>query len=88
MAARQDIRRKRIRFRSWHRGTKEADLILGGFADRHLAALDDRGLDMLEQLLEVADADLIDWITGRVAVPPEFDTELMTLLKDFKPAGR
>ncbi|HEX6101764.1 MAG TPA: succinate dehydrogenase assembly factor 2, partial [Alphaproteobacteria bacterium] len=39
-----EIRRKRLRFRAWHRGTRETDLLFGGFADAHLAALDEAQL--------------------------------------------
>lgn len=82
-----ETRRKRARFRSWHRGTKEADLVLGGFADRHLATLDEHSLEMFEALLEVADADLLDWIFGRVPVPESHDNLIMARLRTFDIAG-
>ena len=47
-----DTRRKRLLFRSWHRGTREADLILGSFADEHLAGFDEVQLDRYEALLD------------------------------------
>ncbi|MBV9585986.1 MAG: succinate dehydrogenase assembly factor 2, partial [Alphaproteobacteria bacterium] len=40
-----DIRRKRLLYRAWHRGTREADLILGSFAEAHLAGFDAMQLD-------------------------------------------
>ena len=83
MTASSDIRRKRLSFRSWHRGTRESDLILGRFADAHLAAFDDGQLDRYEALLECADADLFDWITGRAAPPPEHDHDVTRLLLSF-----
>ncbi len=79
-----DFRRKRLLFRSWHRGTREADLILGSFAEANLAAFDDTGLDRYEALLECPDADLFDWITGRAAPPPEYDTDVTRLLLAFR----
>ena len=79
-----DIRRKRLLFRSWHRGTREADLILGSFAEANLAGFDDIRLDRYEALLECPDADLIDWITGRTAPPPEYDTDVTQLLLAFR----
>jgi antitoxin CptB len=79
-----DIRRKRLLFRSWHRGTREADLILGSFAEAHLAAFDEPLLDRYEALLECPDADLFDWITGRTAPPPEHDTDVTRLLLAFR----
>ncbi len=71
-------------FRSWHRGTREADLILGSFAEAYLAGFDDRGLDDYEKLLACPDADLFDWITRRTAPPPEYDTDVTRLLLAFR----
>ena len=78
------IRRKRLLFRSWHRGTREADLILGSFAESYLAGFDRAGLDAFEALLDCPDADLFDWLTGRVAPPTEHDTEVTRLLLAFR----
>ena len=78
-----DIRRKRLSFRSWHRGTRESDLILGRFADAHLDGFDDGQLDRYEALLECADADLFDWIIGRTVPPPERDHDVTRLLLAF-----
>ncbi len=79
-----DIRRKRLLFRSWHRGTREADLILGSFAEAHLARFDEDRLDQYESLLACPDAELFDWIAGRRAPPPEYDTEVTRLLLAFR----
>ena len=57
-----DPRRKRLLFRSWHRGTREADLILGSFADQHLADFDEAQLDRYEVLLDRPDPDIFDWL--------------------------
>jgi antitoxin CptB len=59
-----DVRRRRILFRSWHRGLREMDLIMGRFADAEIGTLTDTELDELERLIEVPDADLFRWITG------------------------
>ena len=83
MTASSDFRRKRLSFRSWHRGTRESDLILGRFADAHLAGFDDGQLDLYEALLDCADADLFDWITGRASPPPEHDHDVTRLLLSF-----
>jgi antitoxin CptB len=79
-----DTRRKRLLFRSWHRGTREADLLLGSFADANLGQFDDRQLDHYEKLLDVPDADLFDWIGGRTPPPSEFDGEVTRLLLAFR----
>ena len=78
-----DVRRRRLLFRSWHRGTREADLIMGRFADVHLAELDDAGLDQYEHLLDAIEADLLAWVTGVADVPPEHDTAMFRRVRDF-----
>ena len=62
-----DVRRKRLLFRCWHRGTREMDLILGRFADAEIAGLTDAELDELERLIEVPDPDLYAALTGDTA---------------------
>ena len=83
-----DIRRKRLLFRSWHRGTKESDLLLGSFAELHLAALSEAEIDRYEALLDNEDGDLFDWITGRAPPPPECDSDILRLLRDFRYTAR
>ena len=78
------VRRKRLAFRAWHRGIKEMDLLLGTYADRNLATLDQAGLDRFEALIDVPDKDLYDWITGRSPLPDEFDNDIMVELKSFR----
>ena len=75
-----DVRRKRLLFQSQHRGSREADVLLGGFAARHVAELDGLDLDRLEILVGQHDADLVDWISGRRPPPPELDDDLMRRL--------
>ena len=59
-------RLKRLRMRSWRRGTKEMDLILGPFSDSALEGLSPADLDLYEALLEENDQDLYPWITARL----------------------
>jgi antitoxin CptB len=75
-----EVLRRRLRFRSWHRGTREADLLLGSFADRHLAAFDEAQLRRFEVLLEHADADLYAWFSGREPLPAELASDVAALL--------
>lgn len=79
-----EIRRKRLRFRSWHRGTREMDLLVGQFADRHLAGFDSAQLDRYEGLLLEADPDLYNWMIGALEPPPELDHDVMKLIRNFK----
>jgi len=69
MTETRETRLKRIRIRSWRRGTKEMDLLLGPFADGPLAALDEAALDAFEALLAENDQDLYAWISGAAAQP-------------------
>jgi antitoxin CptB len=78
-----DARRRRLLFRSWHRGTREADLIMGRFADVHIEGLSDTELDQYEQLLDALEADLLAWMTGVAAVPAEHDTAMFRRVRDF-----
>ncbi|MBO6781826.1 MAG: succinate dehydrogenase assembly factor 2 [Alphaproteobacteria bacterium] len=80
----REIRVRRLIYRSRYTGTKETDLILGNFADRYLAHLDDRLLDEYEALIENSDPDLYMWISGRKPVPREWDGEIMRQLQNFK----
>ena len=79
-----DVRLKKITFRAWHRGFREADLILGGFAEARLSTLSPAELDGFEQLLELPDHDLYNWISEREPTPPEYDTEIMRKIKAFR----
>jgi antitoxin CptB len=78
-----DIRRRRLLFRSWHRGTREMDLILGRFADAHIADFRDDELDEYERLLETPDTELFGWLTGAAPVSPGSDTALFRRLREF-----
>ncbi|HSK38178.1 MAG TPA: succinate dehydrogenase assembly factor 2 [Arenibaculum sp.] len=75
-----EVRRKRLSFRSWHRGTREADLIMGRFADRYVREMTEEQLDRYERLLELSDPDLYNWMTGREPVPAEHDSDVMRML--------
>ena len=83
MTSSSEIRRKRLLFRSWHRGTRESDLILGPFADAHLAGFDEAQIDRYETLLDCADADIFDWVSGRTAPLPEHNHDVTRLLLTY-----
>jgi antitoxin CptB len=68
----EDVRLKRLRIRSWRRGTKEMDLVLGGFCDAELVRLAADDVALYEDLLSENDHDLYQWVTGQVAPPPRF----------------
>lgn len=70
------MRRRKALFRSWHRGMREMDLVLGGFADEALVTLTDAELDQYEALLAENDADIFTWVTGERPVPAIHATPL------------
>ena len=82
-----DARRKRLLFRSWHRGIREMDLVLGGFADAHIADLSDAELDEYEAWLEVPDQQIFTWGNGTQKAPAAIDTALFRRLRDFHHKG-
>ena len=78
-----DARRRRLLFRSWHRGIREMDLVLGRFADAHIAELSDAELDEVETWLEIPDQQIFTWVNGSQRAPAEIDTALFRRLRDF-----
>ena len=77
----RDARLKRLRFRAWHRGTKEADLLIGGFLDAHAAGWDAEEIAWFERLLEEQDVDIMAWAIGTEAPPAAFQGPLMRRLQ-------
>jgi len=78
-------RLNRVRFRAWRRGFREADLILGSFADIHGQSLSEGEMAQFERLLEESDHDIYAWILGAAPTPAAFDDGLMARLKAFAP---
>lgn len=78
------MRRRRLRYRAWHRGTREMDLILGPYADAHLGQLDGSDLDRLEALMDEPDTDLLDWVLGQSQPRTGVDVELVNRLRAFR----
>ena len=76
-------RRRKLLFRSWHRGIREMDLIMGGFADASIAAMTDGELDELERLLDVPDQEIYSWFTGEGTIPAQFDNALFKRMREF-----
>ena len=82
-----DPRRRRLLFRCWHRGIREMDLVLGRFADAHLASLTEADLDEVGRWLDVPDQQIFAWVNGMEMTPSEFDTTLFRRLRDFHCKG-
>ena len=78
-----ETRLKRLRFRSWHRGTKEADMMIGGFFDAHSARWTPAELDWFEAFLEEQDVDIMGWAIGSIACPPQWDGAMMQAMRSI-----
>ena len=76
-----ELRMRRARYRGSHRGTKESDLVVGGFFDRYHASWDEAALAWFEVLLDEQDVDILAWAFGTAAVPARLDGEHMQLLQ-------
>ena len=76
----RETRLKRLRFRAWHRGTREADLLIGGFFDAHAANWNDDEMALFQDLLEEQDVDIMAWAIGTAEVPARWQGTIMAAL--------
>ncbi len=86
----RETRLKRLRFRAWHRGVKEADLMIGGYFDADGAGWGEAQIDWFEALLEEQDVDIMAWAMGTADVPERWQGPMMDRLKqlDFVPVEK
>lgn len=80
-----EARRKRLLWRASHRGMREMDLLLGGFARTHMDRLSDTELDELETIIGLPDQDLMGWILGDTPVPQLQATATLKALLTYRP---
>lgn len=78
-----DNRRRRLLFRANHRGTRENDLLVGGFVSARIAAFTEDEITTLEAILDLPDPLLGDWLTGRAPVPAAHDVPLLHAMRNF-----
>lgn len=83
MTQTSDPRRRRALFRSWHRGMRETDLLMGRFADAEIVHLSEAELADYETLLEAQDRDILTWLTGEAEIPLAYDTPVLRKLRQF-----
>lgn len=79
-----DARRKRLRYRAWHRGILEMDLLLGSFADTHIRDFDDDQLHRFELLLNQPDPEIYAWYCRRRPAPEHQLNDVVELFLEFK----
>jgi antitoxin CptB len=77
------VRRRKLKFRSWHRGMREMDLIMGRFADAFVDRMAPAELDDYERLMEVPDPELLAWVTGQIVPPADHDSAMLRRLRAF-----
>ena len=78
-----DTIRKRLLIRSWRRGTKELDLILGKFSNNNVSKLEMTELDLYEQLLSNDDYVIYNWLFGKEEIPKNFYTLIKQIQKSM-----
>jgi len=83
MTTEREITIKRLHFRSWHRGTREMDFLMGRFADTVLETLDDEQLQRFEALLELPDPDVYAWVLGQKPVPETQRSDVLDLFLEM-----
>ncbi len=80
-----ETRRKRLIWRASHRGTREMDLLLGGFVQAHIDRFSAAELDELETIIGLPDPELMGWIMGEIPVPPPQATPVLKALLIYRP---
>jgi antitoxin CptB len=80
-----ETRRRRLLWRAMHRGMRELDLMLGGFAEMRLQGMNENELAEFEEIVASADSDLHDWLIGGVPVPQQRLTPVMAALLAYHP---
>lgn len=79
-----DERRKKLKFRAWRRGFREMDLLMGSFADAHLADMSEDDVSEFERLLATPDWDVFAWLVGQKPIPANFKSDLLDRLMTFR----
>jgi antitoxin CptB len=77
----EDVRRRRLSYRAWHRGTREADYMVGGFFDMHQANWQDAELSWFEALIDEQDVDIMAWAIGTTPPPARYAGPLMEAMR-------
>lgn len=82
-AGERGARLRKLMFRAWHRGTKEMDILLGGFAQARIEGMSDEELDAFEALLHIPDQDFYNMLVKDGPIPPAYDTPMMREIVSF-----
>lgn len=80
--------KKKLIFRAWHRGTREADLLIGSFAKEFVPAMSEAEVNEFATIMERSDPDIYNWMTGREEPPKELQNSVMERLKNYRFKGK
>lgn len=83
-----EIRKKKLLHRARYRGFKEADILVGGFAEQALGGMSAADLDAFEAILECNDHDIYAWVTGKTPPPSALDAEMIARMQAFDAAQK
>lgn len=87
MSAREN-RIKKLLYRSWYRGCKETDKVIGGYAKKYIENFSDKELDELEEILAENDNDLYDWLSNKKDMPAHIKANsVFSKMRSFIPAN-
>ena len=84
MAEDLEVRRKRLRYHSWHRGTKELDMVLVQFSEKYLPTMSENDIDLFEAIINENEHDIYAWLAGRERVPEQHENHIMNMILNFK----
>ena len=79
-----ETRRRKLAFRASRRGFRELDLLMRAFCETYLASLDERQLGEFEQVLDIPDQHVFDWIMGRAQPSQSQRSEVLDLVLSFR----
>ncbi len=77
------ILRKRLLYQSHHRGMREMDFLLGGFAHRYLESMDEEEMKQFESFLAIPDQTLYGWFFERIPFPEDAPKVLIKMIQDY-----
>lgn len=77
----RDLRLRRLRFRAWHRGTREADFVVGGFFDRYGDSWNEDEIVWFEALIDEQDVDILAWAMGTASAPERYEGPMMDTMR-------
>jgi antitoxin CptB len=80
-----ELRRKRLLWRACHRGIREMDLLMGGFAVDRVGSMSEAELNAFESLIGLPDQEMLSWIKGETPVPKDMDNILLKEFLQFRP---